>query len=235
MRDWMRGRGSGQTLTAGEDYYVSASFAPGTPYGFVTFRTKDLSAATPILTTTTVSSNPVSILSNQTVPLLIGAYSGGTNRWSGIIDEVRITPGVLIESHLLVTSGILYQDWLNNFFTPAQQSDPLISGPDADPDNDGLNNTVEFGSGTYPTIPNDPPVSITTSSTQFELSVSFLKSPDITSILWVSDDLSTWNPITDTNLTSDTLTYFVRTKIYTYDFSSSPDALFFRTTHDTAE
>ena len=36
------------------------------------------------------------------------------------------------------------QAWRNTYFTPAQQTDPLISGDFADPDGDGLQNLLEF-------------------------------------------------------------------------------------------
>ena len=40
--------------------------------------------------------------------------------------------------------------WQRRKFSPSQLADPLISGPDADPDSDGLNNLAEYAQGTRP-------------------------------------------------------------------------------------
>jgi hypothetical protein len=44
-----------------------------------------------------------------------------------------------------------YTVWSGGQFTPAQLSNPAISGPDADPDGDGFGNFLEFLTGTDPT------------------------------------------------------------------------------------
>ena len=58
---------------------------------------------------------------------------------TGWVDEVVWTLG-----------GSAYAIWQAANFTPAQVADPLISGPDADPDKDGLNNLIEFAFGLHP-------------------------------------------------------------------------------------
>ena len=40
--------------------------------------------------------------------------------------------------------------WQRSKFSPSQLADPLISGPDADPDGDGQNNLAEYAQGTRP-------------------------------------------------------------------------------------
>jgi dienelactone hydrolase len=222
--------GSGQTLTAGDDYYVSLSF---TPNQSITFRTMNLSAATPTLTTTKVSSPVTSLNISGSTPFLIGAYNAGNNRWYGLIDEVRISSGTLIESHLLITSGLLYQDWLDNFFTSAEQADPLISGDNADPDNDGISNLVEFGSGSYPTVANTSPLSITHNGSQIEIQTSCMNSPDLNGSLWTTDNLNnTWSLVSEGDLIDSTTEDFIITKTYSYDPDSSPDSLFFKETYE---
>lgn len=44
-----------------------------------------------------------------------------------------------------------YTDWQSGFFNPTQLADPAISGDDADSDNDGLDNLLEFVLGGSPT------------------------------------------------------------------------------------
>ena len=36
--------------------------------------------------------------------------------------------------------GITFESWRESYFTPAQIADPLIGGPDADPDGDKIAN-----------------------------------------------------------------------------------------------
>lgn len=66
--------------------------------------------------------------------------SGGTNEaW---LDEVAAT--------------FTYDDWARAFFSAAQQADPAISGPAADPDADGFENIREFVHDTNPRVRNVP-------------------------------------------------------------------------------
>lgn len=48
------------------------------------------------------------------------------------------------------TAPLTYANWLPAHFSAAERADALISGPDADPDGDGLSNLVEFMLATIP-------------------------------------------------------------------------------------
>lgn len=60
------------------------------------------------------------------------------------LDNVRLSKG-----------GGSYWDWLAQYLAPEQISDPAISGPDADPDGDGMDNRSEHLFLTDPTDPAD--------------------------------------------------------------------------------
>ena len=54
-----------------------------------------------------------------------------------------------------------YATWQTALFTPAERGDTAISGPDADPDQDGCGNFMEFAFGTHPANPQSHPAPIT--------------------------------------------------------------------------
>ncbi len=45
----------------------------------------------------------------------------------------------------------VFDIWMTLHFTPGQMADPMITGPDADPDGDGVENLKEFASNLNPT------------------------------------------------------------------------------------
>ena len=49
-----------------------------------------------------------------------------------------------------------YDQWRTGLFTPAEIANPAISGPNADPDQDGLQNYLEYAMGTQPKVAEDP-------------------------------------------------------------------------------
>lgn len=80
------------------------------------------------------------------------------------IEKSGTPPTVLPAAELPPFKGS-FEDWRHVYFSIAQHSDPSVSGPDADPDGDGLSNQVEYEEGLNPNIPdqNLPPVSANTS------------------------------------------------------------------------
>jgi hypothetical protein len=68
-------------------------------------------------------------------------YGNDPANWSGAIGA---TPGFDNRA----AEG--WQTWLQQVFTPAELGDPVVSDPDADPDQDGYTNEAEFVAGTNP-------------------------------------------------------------------------------------
>lgn len=68
----------------------------------------------------------------------------GENR--GYVDQVTYTGDV--------TAAYLYQNWVSNQFTAAEQLNALVSGPNADPDQDQIPNLLEAAMGTLPKFKN---------------------------------------------------------------------------------
>ncbi|MGF1656510.1 MAG: S8 family serine peptidase [Verrucomicrobiales bacterium] len=67
--------------------------------------------------------------------------AGQDNGW---LDQVVWVPAVP------EVPTLSYQEWLNDLFTLEEQADPLLTGPRADFDGNGLSNLYEYASGTNP-------------------------------------------------------------------------------------
>ncbi|MDG2123194.1 MAG: hypothetical protein P8J87_05825, partial [Verrucomicrobiales bacterium] len=89
--------------------------------------------------------------------------------------------------------------WLNTHFTPAEQSDPEISGDDADPDRDRLTNADEF---LYQTDPKSPTATAPSASVvdaggqrfaEFELPTPVVQLTPAP-VVETSTNLRTWTP-----------------------------------------
>jgi surface-anchored protein len=74
------------------------------------------------------------VATGQEVSSLVPVYFG--------VEEWQIPP-----------AAISYDNWRLTEFTPQQAADPLVSGPEADPDNDGFANAEEFAFGGDPLVP----------------------------------------------------------------------------------
>jgi surface-anchored protein len=58
-----------------------------------------------------------------------------------------------IEQWQIPASTVLYTAWRDTEFTAQQAADPMVSGSEADPDNDGFTNLEEFAFGGDPLVP----------------------------------------------------------------------------------
>jgi len=58
-----------------------------------------------------------------------------------------------VEQWQIPAATVLYTAWRDTEFTAQQAADPLISGPEADPDGDGFTNLEEFAFGGDPLVP----------------------------------------------------------------------------------
>ncbi len=83
--------------------------------------------------------------------------------------------------------------WRTVNFSPAELTDPSISGDNADPDGDALPNLIEYALGLPPKSPSLSPVPTIDAGGYLTLSVT--KNPAATDITWgaqVTDDFTTW-------------------------------------------
>ncbi len=92
--------------------------------------------------------------------------------------------------------------WLNSTFTAAELANPSLSGWNADPDQDGLNNLLEYAFNGDPKNPASTPrpsYSLVSGGTTLRASVAKRVPTDAIFTAETSADLQTWNP-TDARL-----------------------------------
>lgn len=92
---------------------------------------------------------------------------------------------------------VSYSQWADGEFSPSQLLDDSISGPDADPDGDGLSNLLEYALGSNPLVSSVealPVLDTVTISTSTYLRLTIPRPDDrsdVTPVVEVSGDLST--------------------------------------------
>jgi hypothetical protein len=107
-------------------------------------------------------------------------------------DPVTVAPTVVTAKIFLKPPGFSQYQVLN--FTPTEQNNPAVSGPDADPDGDGLTNFFEYATGKNPRVAN------TGGATAVVVNAGYLMltytrlvaAPDVNYQPEVSSDLTTW-------------------------------------------
>lgn len=97
------------SVRVGAPYYAAASFSPE---GVVTFYLRSLGTAAEA--SFTRISTTVKMLHDSTADFVIGAYNTGGRRWTGLLDEVRLSNTALKPEQLLFNTG----DWLARLTAP---------------------------------------------------------------------------------------------------------------------
>ena len=103
-----------------------------------------------------------------------------------------------------------YAEWQAKNFG-AQAGDLTISGPNADPDGDGLSNQMEYGMGTNPLMPT--PKAVTSGAYGTFLSAWVTKNPVAADITWsaeASSDLVNWTPTETAIIQNDDAIFWAR-------------------------
>ncbi|HUF62040.1 MAG TPA: lamin tail domain-containing protein [Verrucomicrobiales bacterium] len=89
-----------------------------------------------------------------------------------------------------------YAEWAASIFTPEQLADPAISGSEADPDEDGLINLLEYVLGGMPLAGSDSPVAMVRTSEGIDLRIRQRSGPGVPAITWEeSGDLKDWEAL----------------------------------------
>ena len=91
-----------------------------------------------------------------------------------------------------------FEQWRALNFTAAELANPAISGPNADPDLDGLQNYLEYAMGTQPEVAEDPLLpAVEVSATEISYTYSQnLASTEAILLPQISENLASWENVT---------------------------------------
>ncbi|MCW1886893.1 hypothetical protein OKA04_19290 [Luteolibacter flavescens] len=117
-----------------------------------------------------------------------------------VVDDDINNPGGL-------GSGLkTYTQWRNEEFTAPANTNPVISGPDADPDQDGFSNAEEFAFGSDPENPGSIPTITSSVPPGGGIELSGVRDPNAYAfvVLQVSRNLQSWSSaVNDVEVTTD--------------------------------
>lgn len=102
-------------------------------------------------------------------------------------------------------SGTSYNTWRTTNFSPADQANDAISGPTANPDQDTLENLLEFAFNLDPNSPSPSPVTVTRDPASGALHLRFPwtnNTTGLTHTFSTTPDLESWLPATATLIDS---------------------------------
>jgi hypothetical protein len=100
-------------------------------------------------------------------------------------------------------SGITFAAWLGDYFTPAEIADPLITGPLANPEGDGMANLTEYATRTNPRKASQNPVKVASlpdGGVRFTWELR-ADANDVTGELQLSSTLQSWQPASGPGIT----------------------------------
>jgi len=145
---------------------------------------------------------------------LATAYAGGvrvfgTNAFRILLqdnrgDEVAGATGLLYR----IVPPPPYALWRARFFTPAELTNPAISGDTADPDGDSIVNFVEYAFNLNPRVADHPSLpraflEHTAGATYLDVQFTRRNAPtDVAYLPQTSNDLRVWNPASATELSA---------------------------------
>ena len=93
--------------------------------------------------------------------------------------------------------AITFSQWQSTAFSAPELSNPAISGENADPDNDGIVNLMEYAQGTHPKQPNATKAPLVTKGAGPDgaLSITYTRRTEVTDLDYIvefSTDMKTW-------------------------------------------
>jgi len=156
------------------------------------------------------------------VPATLSA-DGATVTWTTASNPVNagVAALVLTDSPILIEAAPGYAAWRTARFTSAELADGSISGPDADPDADGVGNLLEYAFGSDPRSASQgllPNIAIETDgAAENHLTLALRLAAGATDLaleVELSDDLQTWRSgAVETETVSENTALGVRTWI----------------------
>lgn len=123
-----------------------------------------------------------------------------------------------------------YDRWRFTAFSASQNADPAISGPDADPDQDGLNNLAESIFGGAPLSASGPaPLTVQQDGPLLRLTLRRHRSAqDVPVAFLTSSSLTTWSPAAGAVLINTTEIQDGQVRLETWTLPAVPGRQFFR-------
>jgi glucose/arabinose dehydrogenase len=209
---------------------MTADFLDG-QYHLLTFYILGYYGGPPVMNLTLRGGSRNSLLDSRT---LTDFTTGKYFSWKAkghLQFELTGTGGVPFINGIFLDSAASFADWKANYFTPAEQSNEAISGPMADPDQDGISNLLEYSTGSNPMRPN-PLWQFITDGVQGEAVFRVQLSRDATGVspvIATSKDLRSWSSPEEFGLKAqEQLTPGLDILSYSIKQGDSQGPLFFR-------
>lgn len=178
--------GFGATLTVEENV---APFSAGTKLYVWGYRPVSSSQSEWILLTDSSwlmpSEDPLSFPESWQVSYADSVILGSIDALAHSIQTAAVSTNVV--------PPFYFAQWQTGWFSKSDSANAAIGGPDADPDNDGRNNLMEYVAGTSPLVKDSENLLSASSQSTSSVDISFPGSPSTR---------ATWNLLTSTTLQS---------------------------------